>query len=199
MKDEPFSDVYRSNAWNGVESLSGPGSGSIPTEHLRTVLVNICETLGVRTVIDAACGDGYWMPDLPGYVGVDITPEAIRLARLRHPDRTYIVGNIATMKLPRASLVIIRDAIQHLSLADGLAVLASIRRSRSRYLLASTYVGGRNVNIETGADAYSPDLAAPPFDLGEPDVLIFDGWTYHDATEIRDPRKHLGLWDLTRP
>ena len=194
-----FNDVYRTNAWNGAESLSGPGSGLIPTTHLRRLLVDLVAGYDVRTVIDAACGDGYWMPDLPGYVGLDVAPEAIRLARLRNPHRTYMVGNIATMKLPRADLVIIRDAIQHMSFADGLAALASIRRSRSRYLLASTYVGGENVNIETGADAYSPDLTAPPFSLPFPDALFFDGWTYHDATEIRDPRKHLGLWDLTRP
>jgi SAM-dependent methyltransferase len=192
-----FTRIYRTDAWEGDDSRSGPGSGIIPTTHLRPALVELCRELEIRTVIDAACGDGNWMPDLPGYVGVDVSPEAVRLARVRNPHRTYLVGNVATMKLPQADLVIIRDAIQHLSLADGMATLASILRSKPRYLLASTYVGGENVDIVTGADAYSPDLEAAPFSMGEPERLIFDGWTYHDATAVRDPRKFLGLWRLT--
>ena len=194
MRDT-FSDIYRGNRWNGTDSLSGPGSGAVATKLLRDEILRLVRELGVQTVIDAACGDGYWMPDLPGYVGVDVAPEAIHRARKRNPGRTYLVGNVATMKLPSADLVIIRDAIQHLSLADGLATLASIVRSRPRYLLASTYVGGQNVDIVTG-DCYSPDLTAPPFSMGEPERLIFDGYTYHDPEAVRDPAKHLGLWSL---
>ena len=87
--------------------------------------------------------------------------------------------------------------MQHLSLRDGMDALERITEARPRYLLASTYVGGENVDIVTG-DAYSPDLTAPPFSLGEPERLIFDGYHYHEhgTDAVRDPRKHLGLWSL---
>jgi hypothetical protein len=192
---ETFEHIYRHNVWNGVESRSGPGSGDAATQLLRAELVRLVHDLGVQTVIDAACGDGYWMPDLPGYVGVDITRDAIKRARKRNPHRTYLVGNVATMQMPSADLVIIRDAMQHLSFADGLAVLSSIRRSEPRYLLASTYVGGENVDIETGGN-YRPDMTAAPFALGEPERMIFDGFHYHPTDEVRDPSKHLGLWRM---
>lgn len=190
-----FSDIYRRNAWNGVESLSGPGSGEAATVQLRTAIVELVAELGVRTVLDVACGDGYWMPDLPGYTGIDVAPEAIAAAQSRHPERRYLVGNVSTIRLPRADLVIFRDALQHLSLRDGLAALEAIRETRPRWLLASTYVGGENVDVITG-DAYSPDLEAAPFSFGRPDRLIFDGHHYHEhgTDEVRDPRKHLGLW-----
>lgn len=197
--DETFGRIYRENAWNGVESRSGPGSGDVATASLREAIVDLVAELDVRTVLDAACGDGYWMPDLPGYTGVDVAPEAIAIAQLRHPERRYLVGNVATIRLPPADLVIFRDAMQHLSLRDGLEALAAILETRPRWLLASTYVGGENVNIATG-DAYSPDLEVSPFWLGRPERLIFDGHHYHEhgTDAVRDARKHLGLWRMRR-
>jgi SAM-dependent methyltransferase len=151
----------------------------------------------VRSVVDAACGDGYWMPDLPGYTGIDVSAEAIELAQRRHPERRYLVGSLATVRIPTADLVIFRDALQHLSLNDGTAALARIIESGPRFLLASTYIGGLNEDITTG-DAYSPDLMGQPFNLGEPDRMIFDGYHYHEhgTDAVRDPRKHLGLWSI---
>lgn len=193
-----FSTIYRDNLWNGIESRSGPGSGPAATAPVAAAIVALVDELGMRSVLDAACGDGYWMPDLPGYTGIDIAPEAIRLAQERHPGRRYLVGSLATVRLPPVDLVIFRDAMQHLSLRDGMEALARIVESRPRWLLASTYVNGSNADITTG-DCYSPDLTSHPFSLGQPSRMIFDGYHYHehDTDEVRDPRKFLGLWSLS--
>lgn len=188
-----FSDIYKRNSWNGVESLSGPGSGPTATKHVAPAILALVAELGITSVLDVACGDGYWMPDLPGYVGIDVAPEAIAKAQRRHRDRRYVVAGAPP--LLAFDLVIVRDAIQHLSFADGLALLATIRETGSRWLLASTYLDVPNVDIATG-DFYSPNLEAEPFSLGPPERLIFDGYGYADPDEIRDPQKHLGLWPL---
>lgn len=190
-----FADIYRTNAWNGVESLSGPGSGDAATRHVAPAIAELVDYLGVRSVLDAACGDGHWMPDLPGYIGIDVARPAIKRARARHPDRTYLVGDIATMDLPVCELVIVRDAIQHLSLRDGMAVLSRLMASGATWLLASTYIGSENEDIETG-HFYSPNLWAEPFNLGGCTQTIFDGYGYDDPDEVRDDRKLLGLWRL---
>lgn len=197
-----FDRIYRHNLWNGVESRSGPGSGSAATEPIARELVALVAELGIASVLDVACGDGFWMPNLPGYVGIDVAPEAIRLARARHPDRPYLVADARSLfdkfDIGGFDLVIVRDAIQHLPLEDGVDAIEAIVSSGSRRLLASTYQGGENIDIVAG-DCFSPDLEAAPYSLGAPERLIFDGWTYHDSTAVRDPRKHLGLWSLTRP
>ena len=155
MTADVFSRIYATNAWNGVESRSGPGSGAAATRKLAADIVALVDELGVRSVLDAACGDGYWMPDLPGYTGIDVAPEAIAIARRRHPERRYLVGSLAMVRLPRADLVILRDALQHLSLRDGMAALAAVVESGPRWLLASTYVG-RTTRTSPPASATRP-------------------------------------------
>lgn len=189
-----FDRIYRANAWNGVETRSGPGSGSAATTRLRQLVLELVAELGITSVTDAACGEGFWQPDLPGYVGLDVAAEAIAAAQARHPERDYRVQDVAH-GCPRADLVICRDAMQHLSLRDGKAVLAAIRASGSRWLLASTYVGRSNVGIATG-DFYSPNLEAPPFGLPPAERLYHDGYDYDTGELLRDPTKMLGLWRL---
>lgn len=190
-----FSRIYRENLWAGEESRSGPGSGYGATGPVAAELVALAAELGVRSTLDVACGDGLWMPELPGYLGIDVAAEAITLARRHHPERHYRVGDVRLGGWPRADLVILRDALQHLPLEDGLAVLWAIARMGSTWLLASTFRGGANEDVPAGG-AYSPDLEAPPFNLWPPERLIFDGYDYAGEGLPRDPRKHLGLWRL---
>lgn len=193
---EPFSDVYRRNLWNGVESRSGPGSGPAATARLAAELLLLVDRYEIDSVLDVGCGDAYWQPPLPGYVGIDVAPEAIERARARHPDRIYLEVDPRDL-IPQAfDLVVVRDVIQHLSLADGVALLENVRRSGSKLLLASSYCGAENVDIESGVDAYSANLEVEPFALGPPLEIILDGYDYAVAGEIRDPGKVLGLWRL---
>ena len=69
--------IYTENIWHGVESLSGPGSGSAATRHVAPAIVSLVERYGITSVLDVGCGDGFWMPDLPGYIGLDVSPVAI--------------------------------------------------------------------------------------------------------------------------
>ena len=189
-----FSEVYKRNLWNGTETRSGPGSSRAPTHRISGAIVALVAELGITSVLDAAVGEGLWQPDLPGYFGIDVAPEAIAAAWQNHPDREYRVQDVAH-DCPQADLVICRDALQHLSLADGMAVLAAIRASGSTWALLSTYVGGSNVRIATGG-FYSPDLEAAPFGMPPALRLYHDGYDYGTGDTLRDPRKMLGLWRL---
>lgn len=184
-----FDDIYRTNAWTHG---SGPGSLVEPTRTPAMLLRALVAGLGVTSVLDVGCGDGQWMPDLPGYLGVDVSVEAIARSRRAHPGRQYAVYEGG--RLMRSGLVIVRDVVQHLSAADGLALMGRAWRAADPWLLMSHYAGGENVDIPTGADAYSPDMLADPFGLPQPVALIFDGYRYHDGASVRDPRKMLALW-----
>lgn len=189
-----FSRIYRRNAWNGVETRSGPGSGSAATAQVRALVLALVDELGVSSVVDAACGEGFWQPALPGYIGLDVAPEAIEAARARHPERDYRVHDVRR-SCPTADLVLCRDAMQHLRLSDAMLVLKAIRASGSRWLLASTYIGGQNVRVPNGG-FYMPNIEMPPFSMPPADRLYHDGFDYATGTTLRDPAKMLGLWRL---
>lgn len=205
MSSHVFSDIYRENRWGGKESLSGPGSGKAATAPIARWLPALVAELGIANVLDVACGDGYWMPELPGYHGIDVAPEAIARARGLHPQRSFEVMDGRYLPRVAYDLVMVRDALQHLPLRDGLRVLNAIRRTGSQWLLASTYTApsarhgrtqaGLNVDIAPG-EAYSPDLTGEPFLMGQPMRLVPDGWDYRTGRTIRDPAKYLGLWKL---
>lgn len=190
-----FEQIYADNGWSGDESLSGPGSGLVPTRPVADALVQLVRSLGVHSVLNAACGDDMWMPDLPGYLGIDIVPLAISRARHNHPNRAYAVGDARSITLPAFDLVLVRDVFQHLSYEDGQQLLGNIAASGSRWLLASTFMGGPNRDIVTG-EAYRADLEAAPFGLPPAGQRIFDGYDYKKPNEERDPDKWLALFDL---
>src|SRR5436190_14503771 len=75
---EVFSRVYAERGWVVQTSVSGPGSELDRTADLRRRLPALFEGLGVRTLLDAGCGDFGWLreTELPElYVGVEVVPE----------------------------------------------------------------------------------------------------------------------------
>jgi hypothetical protein len=128
------------------------------------------------------------MPRLPGYIGVDVVPEAIEAARWNRSGRHFQVSDIRKDQLPTADLVICRDAMMHMPLADGLATLENFRRVFATWLVATTFDYGVNEDVPEG-DFYHINLEAPPFSLGRPWMVIEDNW--------RHPDKLLGVWAIT--
>lgn len=184
-----FADIYREHRWAGSESRSGWASSLEQTTFLRTVLPGLCASLGVESVLDAPCGDSYWQPELPGYVGVDIVPDAVTASRERHPGRRFELADILHDELPAADLVLCRDLFPHLSYEDGWRALANLRRTGARYLLATTSVGATIKDAPTGG-IRRVDMEAV-FALGRPLALLDNG-----RREGRDHDRWLGLWAL---
>ena len=84
MSAAVVSRIYQRNEWNGGETRSGPGSGADSTRLLVPALLQVVHWLGVHSVLDVGCGEGWWQPDLPGYVGL----ESWRPRRSRPPGAT---------------------------------------------------------------------------------------------------------------
>lgn len=182
-----FEGIYNRNDWNGTVTRAGPGSTIPATKGIAGALTIFFQDAGIESVLDAGCNEGYWQPDWPGYVGIDIVPEAIEVARVHHPDRKFIVADMCADPLPPVEAVICRDALQHMSLAEGMSAIENFRRTGAWLLLAGSFVQGLNVDIATG-DYYEPDLTSPPFSLGEPFVQFEDG-TWDSG--VRWPGKYL--------
>jgi hypothetical protein len=194
-----FSTIHKSNAWLGTESISGLGSDSVNTRVLKLELPGLFRELGIRSMLDAPCGDLAWMREIHGglerYVGADIVPEVIRRNKelYRRPNSEFRVLDITKSKLPRVDLILCRDCLVHFSREHIGAALQAFKDSGSTYLLTTTFTGPRpNRDIRTGE--WRPlNLEAPPFSLTAPTRIINEDYRGEDG-QFSD--KSLGLWEL---
>src|SRR5690349_9744382 len=59
-----FTRAFERNEWSDEFSVSGTGSNLEATSHLRRELPALWKKYGVAHLIDAPCGDFYWMREL---------------------------------------------------------------------------------------------------------------------------------------
>jgi hypothetical protein len=182
-----------------LESLSGPGSTSEQTRQLRERLPLLLEGLGVRSLLDAPCGDFNWMQHVrlgvDEYIGADLLDELVADNAVRHaaPQRRFVRADVTRDALPRADAILCRDLLTHLSFAEIFAALENFRRSGARYLLTTTFTALRpNRDTENG-EWRTLNLTLPPFDLPQPAILINERCTEAGGA-FGD--KCLGLWHL---
>jgi hypothetical protein len=181
------------------ESLSGPGSSLDQTRQLRERLPAVLEQLGVRSLLDAPCGDLNWMRHvrLPvdRYIGVDLLDELIseNERRFASAQRRFVRADVIRDALPRADAIFCRDLLGHLSFDDIRRALANFERSGATYLLTTTFTKPRpNQEIVTGGWR-TLNLTLPPFDLPAPLGLIDEKCT--EAGGVFDD-KSIGVWRL---
>lgn len=189
-----FDRIYRENLWDGGESRSGLGSGTDGIGSLPDEIVALVGELGVESVLDVGCGDGFWMPDLPGYIGLDVSEVALDMARERHPDRDYRLDDGSGY--PRADLVICRCVMQHMTPVEGVEMLIDIEASGARWLLATTYLNGDNHSMDRPigeGGGYWANLQKDPFCMPEPRLVLEDG-----RTDRMRKGCVLALWDLAQ-
>ena len=196
---DKFIEIYYKNGFRGRVSISGPGSEHDQTQVIKEEIPKLVKEMNIRTVLDAACGDFHWMKDVEldvdKYIGADVVPEMIARNQKEYASeiREFRVLNITKDKLPQVDLIICRDCLVHLSHRDIIIALRNLKRSKSTYLLTTTYpLMTHNRNIVTG-DWRRVNFQLPPFNFPRAIKFINEGCTenyglYADKT--------LELWKL---
>lgn len=194
-----FAEIYHGNLWGEAESVSGPGSSLAETAAIRRELPGLLAALGVRSLLDAPCGDCRWifeMPlDLDLYIGADVVPALIEsnAARFGGPGRELRRLDITRDPLPRTDAILCRDCLIHFSYRFIEKALDNFRRSGARWLLTTTY-SGLPANRDILSGQWRPiDLELPPFSLPRPRHLILEKECDVDGFRLR---RSLGVWDL---
>jgi Methyltransferase domain len=186
-----FEQIYRDNLWGDSESRSGSGSSLASTEKIRKGLLDAIERLKVRTVIDAPCGDFYWLSQLDlgryltSYVGFDIVPRLIKQNRETWGTEkiSFEEADLIKQPLPSADLILCRHLLIHLPFEDCIQLLRNFRSSGSRYLMItnSPHVEQNEEIIYTGS--FRPlNLYLAPFHFPQA-ILTVDDSIGTDRTE----------------
>lgn len=197
---DAFRYAHDANHWSGSQSVSGPGASVEQTRVIRAALPSLCHRLGVRTLLDLPCGDASWITTVPlpgiAYIGADFVPELIdeNIRTRSGAGREFRVLDLLESPLPNADLLLCRDCLVHLSIADIARAIANVQASRITWLLTTTFPRQvHNQDIHTG-DWRPLDLQRAPFDWPPPRELINE-----ECTEAGGlfADKSLGLWKVS--
>ena len=197
-----FQQIFEENAWGNTDSASGEGSNLERTKVVRATLPALLRRRGVRSLLDAPCGDFYWMKEVDlgevDYIGVDIVPHIIERDndQFAGPGRRFVLGDLVSDVLPNADLVLCRDCLVHLPYGETRRAIANFRKSGAIWLLTTTFTGNReNRDIEIG-DWRPINLERPPYSFPPPVELLNEESDEVDEELGAFPDKSLGLWRL---
>src|SRR5215831_656906 len=197
---ETFELIHRTKAWGAHESHSGEGSTLAQTVVLRRELPSIIRSIGARILLDAPCGDHFWMKELSLnldlYIGVDVVKHLVEQNNQKYgcAEKRFIVRDITKDKLPQADCILCRDFLDHLSFDHIFRAIDNFRRSGARHLLATTYTTRtHNDDIVTG-DWRPTNLQKPPLSFPHPIKLIIEECSEEEG---KWSDKSLGLWRIT--
>ncbi len=192
--DQVFQAIHDTNLWGAPESVSGLGSELDATAKLRAELPELLHDLRTEVLLDIPCGDFAWLSkaDLPiaRYIGADIVPTIVESNRERY-GREFLHLDLCSSDLPKADVVLCRDCLVHLSLAQIEQAVRNLKRSGSTWLLTTTFLEcDENIDIATG-DWRMLNFELPPFQWKPPVRVLLEGCT---EAEGGYADKALGLW-----
>jgi SAM-dependent methyltransferase len=196
---QAFTRIFENNSWSDSESRSGGGSNLEATAAIRGALPDLFRRYGIRSVVDAPCGDLRWMatllPEIELYTGVDVVPQLVHDNRARYasPRVRFLERDLAAEPPPAADLIICRDCLVHLPTELATSALRNIAATPARYLLTTTFPRtSTNRDVITGA--WRPiNLELAPFTLGAPIEAIPE---YEPGSSDAFADKTLALWPL---
>ena len=195
-----FERIHETNLWGADTSVSGVGSELDATAAIRARLPGLLKEHGIRSLLDAPCGDHRWMAsldlDLDRDIGMDIVPSIIETLQLRYlgdARRTFLLGDLTRDPLPRCDLILSRDCLVHFSFATLAQAMRNLKASGAIWLLTTTFPElERNDDIED-ADWRPLNFEAPPFRWPAPLETINERCTEANGAYAD---KSLALWRL---
>ncbi len=198
LKDK-FSEVYAKNIFGGSDSLSGAGSDLLQTEVIRHEIPRVLRENGVSSMLDAPCGDWFWMRKvdlgIDRYIGVDIVDALITKNQIEFGRKgvEFRCLDLSKDTLPKADLIFSRDCLVHLSFRDAARILQNFKTSGARFLLTTTFTK-RAANVDLDHGFWRPlNMEMAPFNFPQPIEVINEKCT-EGANQFAD--KSLGLWRL---
>lgn len=190
-----FTRIYKAGGWGCPESVSGGGSTLSVTAPIREEMPELLQRLGVKSMLDAPCGDFNWMRELlkdaPAdlvYYGADIVEPLIESIKQYETDKVhFVVADIINDELPAAELILCRDCFIHLSNRDIRKTVDNFKKTGASYLLTNSFSEiGHNKDIQTGRWRQI-NLRLPPFNFPEPIAAM---------RESGSNGKFIGVWRM---
>lgn len=229
---EEFTSIYKEKKWGKEDyshTLSGGGSTVIGAFECIIKLEPKFRELGIKSVADVPSGDCGWqfaistINTADAYFGGDIAAHVAEenAQRFRsHYNKAFAFWDLVTCPLPHwhttcdptprpFDIVIIRDAIQHMTVPHGMKALKSVvEQSGAKYIgmtsFSSKNCAGRNAcsSIAKDGDFYWNAMSCPPFNFPEPFFSFlsherFPGEPdYMELYSVEELKPVVATWDI---
>jgi hypothetical protein len=197
--EKKFTKIFRNNSFLGRESKSGEGSGLPQTTAIRQEIPKLLKELHVKSLIDAPCGDLFWIKEIElpveKYIGIDIVEELIDQNKKKYANqqRSFMALDIIEDEIPKADIILCRDCFVHLSFKQSFKIIKNFKKSGAIYLLTTTFTE-RLKNNDLGRGFWRTlNLEIPPFNFPRPIKIINENCSECNG-QYSD--KSLGLWLL---
>ncbi|CAF1070705.1 unnamed protein product [Rotaria sordida] len=164
IRKQEFDTIFKTGRWNKIGSRSGGGSSLEGAydwlRHLRTLF----EHYSIRSMADIPCGDTYWQFSLREintieelYFGGDISLSVVqqnqKLYKFKHYNKLFQYWDLVNCPTPtytyknstheingnQFDLIIVRDALQHMHIRNGLKAVRNAIMSGAKFFALSTY------------------------------------------------------------
>ena len=116
-----------------------PLMGIVISNFMKNLKGTVAPLEGINKVIDIGCGEGFVINSLnfPGIVGVDISKNALKIAKERNQNCNLCAGSIFDLSFKKESfdLVIATEVLEHLDKPE--IALGEIKRISRKYCLFS--------------------------------------------------------------
>lgn len=105
------------------------------------VLQGIVEPLQPKRILDVGCGEGVTARRLGqmalpfDYLGVDLSPDAVKYAKTVAPEREFRVGSVFELGDERADVVLCLEVLEHLTDPD--AAVHALRAASTAHVVVS--------------------------------------------------------------
>lgn len=197
--EDIFTKIYTNNAWGGTDSVSGTGSDLIQTEVLVRELDSLLKAMNISTVLDIPCGDFNWMKKVNlsniKYIGADIVKDIVIKNKEKYSKENIVFINLNLINdlLPTTDLILSRDCFVHFSFNDIFLAIENICKSKSKYILTTTFTEVKNnIDIVTG-EWRTINLMEKPFNFPTPILLINENCSEQNGIYSD---KSMGLWKI---
>lgn len=165
------------------DTLCGTGSTIDATAEIRAALPSLLRALGIGVLLDAPCGDMYWISSVDlgcvSYIGADNSDEMLAAARQRNKTAVLRKMDIVYDALPPADGMLCRDFHQHLPNYMVTAALENFARSEIKWLLATRHSGAPDADIDVPGSFRPIDLVS---------------WLGVPHAEVPDAGRKLAVW-----
>ena len=169
-----FDHIYKAGMWSDGNS---PGSGTGSTAAGNAGYLSLLDWImqqQIRSIVEVGCGDFELMQHAKlqkgvTYHGYDVSTEAIRRAQRHARSGVRFSVSLPNQTYERADLVIIKDVLQHLPMADVALILSQLPKYRAAIIVNDVLPGAPNADTDHRGRPMMPgnyrplDVQRPPF------------------------------------